>query len=157
VPGVIGALQDCPNLQAVEISDVHLLEAVLFYLPYVKILGCFKNRDLGFPAPERSKFQLVSSHQLQSLHLVGAVLERLPTLPATKELLLKWVQFTDPHPFREFGAPMLTEFVMNNCSGPPNALKYVPLVTALSASTALKRLELVCVPFLGKRNPIIVY
>ncbi|ELU08168.1 hypothetical protein CAPTEDRAFT_226324 [Capitella teleta] len=149
VPGVIGALQACANLHAVEISDVHLLEGVLFYLPHVKILGCFKNRDCVFPAPDRNKFALVSSLQLQAVHLVGVVLERLPRLAVMRELLLKWVHFTDPHPFRDFSAPLLTTFVMTNCAGPSNAVQYVPLITALSGSSSLTRLELVRVPFIS--------
>lgn len=150
VPGVISALQDCPHLIAVEISDIHLLESVLSYLQHVDIVGTFRNRNGCFPIPERNKFSLTRTIQLTSLHLTGVIVEKLPALDFLEELYLKWVMFTDQHPFREFAASSLRMFVMSNCAGPPNALKYVPLVTALAGAQYLKRMDLVRVPFLGK-------
>jgi len=88
--------------------------------------------------------------QVVHLNLTGVILPTLPRLEAVKHLTLKWVKFTDAHPFKEFYAKNLRSFVMNNCSGPKNALKYVPLITALAAAKSLARLELVRVPFLGK-------
>lgn len=43
----------------------------------------------------------------------------------------------------------LRTFVMRNCAGPTNSLKYVPLVTGLASARNLEQLELVRVPFLG--------
>lgn len=51
VPGVITALQHCPQLQGVEMSDIFLLEALLLYLPHIEILQTFKNRNGCFPPP----------------------------------------------------------------------------------------------------------
>ena len=132
-----------------EISDIYLLESILTYLPHVDIIGCFKNRNGAFPVPQTNKFSLTTNIQLTSLHLTGVVLEKLPRMDALEELYLKWVTLTDLHPFRDFAVPVLKTFVMNNCAGPSNALKYVPLVTALAAARHLSRLELVRVPFLG--------
>lgn len=150
VPGMIDALQQCENLMGVETSNIFLLEAVLTYLPYVEVMGTFKNRDATFPIPPQNSISLVHGARLTSLHLSGVELRDLPPMYFLKQLHLKWVRFTDPNPFRDFEMPRLRSFIMNNCAGPQSALKYLPLMTGLATATGLKRLELVRVPFLGE-------
>lgn len=66
-----------------------------------------------------------------------------------RHLYLKWVRLTKPQPFKDFLCVNLRTFVMRNCAGPTNSLKYVPLVTGLASARNLEQLELVRVPFLG--------
>lgn len=66
-----------------------------------------------------------------------------------RHLYLKWVRLTKPQPFKDFLCVSLRTFVMRNCAGPTNSLKYVPLVTGLASARNLEHLELVRVPFLG--------
>lgn len=66
-----------------------------------------------------------------------------------RHLYLKWVRLTKPQPFKDFLCVSLRTFVMRNCAGPTNSLKYVPLVTGLASARNLEQLELVRVPFLG--------
>lgn len=66
-----------------------------------------------------------------------------------RHLYLKWVRLTKPQPFKDFLCVNLRSFVMRNCAGPTNSLKYVPLVTGLASARNLEQLELVRVPFLG--------
>ncbi|XP_066185509.1 F-box only protein 38 isoform X2 [Sylvia atricapilla] len=66
-----------------------------------------------------------------------------------RHLYLKWVRLTKPQPFKDFLCISLRAFVMRNCAGPTNSLKYVPLVTGLASARNLEHLELVRVPFLG--------
>ena len=149
VPGIIAALSSCEKLVGVETCDIFLLEALLTYLPHVEILGIFKNRGGVFPMPPQNKFELTRSPKITSLYLTGVVINDLPRMEHLKHLYLKWTRLTDPTPFKDFGVPLLRSFVMSNCAGPSNALKYVPMVTALAAARSLTRLELIRVPFLG--------
>ena len=149
VPGIIAALSSCEKLVGVETCDIFLLEALLTYLPHVEILGIFKNRGGVFPMPPQNKFELTRSHKITSLYLTGVIISDLPRMEHLKHLYLKWTRLTDPTPFKDFGVPLLRSFVMSNCAGPSNALKYVPMVTALAAARSLTRLELIRVPFLG--------
>ena len=66
-----------------------------------------------------------------------------------RHLYMKWVRLTKPQPFKDFLCVSLRTFVMRNCAGPSNSLKYVPLVTGLASARNLEQLELVRVPFLG--------
>ncbi len=152
VPGIIAPLCQCPKLLGVETCDIFLLEALLTYLPRVEILGIFRNRGGIFPIPPQNKFELTRSPHITSLYLTGVVIPELPRMDNLKHLYLKWVKLTDPTPFRDFGVPLLSTFVMTNCAGPLSPLKYVPLVTGLAAARSLTRLELVRVPFLGKSS-----
>jgi len=149
VPGVVSALQQVQRLQGVETSNIFVLQAILSYLRNVQVLGKFKNRTGRFPPLQENRISLTPNPQVVHLSLVGVFLPSLPRLEVTKYLSLKWVRFTDPHPFRDFVGKNLRTFIMNNCSGPTNALKYVPLLTGLTAARSLFRLELVRVPFLG--------
>lgn len=150
VPGIISALSSCGKLVGVETCDIFLLEALLTYLSHVEILGIFKNRGGTFPMPPQNKFELTRSPNITSLYLTGVVINDLPRMEHLKHLCLKWTRLTDPTPFKDFGVPLLRSFVMTNCAGPTNALKYVPMVTALAAARSLTRLELIRVPFLGE-------
>ena len=69
----------------------------------------------------------------------------------------RFVEFSHPHPFKNFSANKLKTFVMAHCLGPVSALKYIPLLTALSEANGLSRLELQRVPFLGKLIVIEMY
>ncbi|XP_064649464.1 F-box only protein 38-like [Lineus longissimus] len=149
IKGMMLILKNCQKLKGIETSHVHLLEAILLKLPHIKILGLFKNRGGTFPAPPTQSFCLRQNPPITKLNLTGVILPELPRMDYVIYLALKWVKFTNLNPFREFMAPRLHTFVMNNCSGPTNALKYVPLVTRLAAASNLTRLELVRVPFLG--------
>ncbi len=149
VPGIISALTHCEKLRGVETSDIFLLEALLTYLPHIEILGMFKNRGGAFPMLPQNKILLNRSPKLTSLYLTGVTINDLPRMEHLKHLYLKWTKLTDPAPFKDFGVPLLRSFVMTNCAGPTNALKYVPMVTALAGARLLTRLELVRVPFLG--------
>lgn len=73
----------------------------------------------------------------------------IPCLSMLRHLYLKWVRLTKPQPFKDFLCVNLRTFVMRNCAGPTNSLKYVPLVTGLASARNLEQLELVRVPFLG--------
>lgn len=150
IPGIISALSSCSNLYGIETSDIFLLEAITNYLPTVNILSHFKNRNGSFPILQKNRFDLHRNPRITTLNLVGVVIPELPRMDFLKSLHLKWVKLTDPHPFKDFGVPLLQTFVMNNCAGPANALKYVPLITGLAGARSLKRMELVRVPFLGK-------
>uniref|UniRef100_A0A3Q3VT09 F-box domain-containing protein n=1 Tax=Mola mola TaxID=94237 RepID=A0A3Q3VT09_MOLML len=112
IPGVLEALQACPNLMGVETSHLELVE-------------------------------------IQTLHLVGVNVPEIPCVSMLRHLYLKWVRLTKPQPFKDFLCVSLRTFVMRNCAGPTNSLKYVPLVTGLASARNLEQLELVRVPFLG--------
>ncbi|XP_066294086.1 F-box only protein 38-like [Branchiostoma lanceolatum] len=149
VPGIIEALQSCPNLFGVETSNLDILEAIVTYLPHVYLLGQFKNRNGYFPISVENRVNLPASCRVTSLYLTGVVTPDLPAIDLLRHLYLKWVKFTSANPFRDFQCPNLRTFVMRSCAGPSNALKYVPLMTGLSGSRYLERIELVRVPFLG--------
>uniref|UniRef100_A0A3B3Q963 F-box protein 38 n=1 Tax=Paramormyrops kingsleyae TaxID=1676925 RepID=A0A3B3Q963_9TELE len=149
IPGVLEALQACPNLLGVETSHLELVEAIWNYMPHVHILGKFRNRNGAFPIPPENKLTIPVAAKIQTLHLVGVNVPEIPCISMLKHLYLKWVRLTKPQPFKDFLCVSLRTFVMRNCAGPTNSLKYVPLVTGLASARNLEQLELVRVPFLG--------
>ncbi|CAH1786496.1 unnamed protein product [Owenia fusiformis] len=149
IPGAIKGLCCLENLKGIEISDIFLLSAILNLLPHVQVLKAFRNRNGGFPIPETNKLELKPAARVTTLDLTGVVISTVPRLEHTKHLLLNWVKLTDPNPFKDVVFPNLETFVMKNCAGPNNALKYLTLMTALAAARNLHRLELGRVPFLG--------
>ncbi|KAL7886386.1 hypothetical protein AOLI_G00066810 [Acnodon oligacanthus] len=149
IPGVVEALQTCPNLLGVETSHLELVEAIWNYMPQVHILGKFRNRNGAFPIPPENKLTIPFAAKIQTLHLVGVNVPEIPCLSMLKHLYMKWVRLTKPQPFKDFLCVSLRSFVMRNCAGPTNSLKYVPLVTGLASARNLEQLELVRVPFLG--------
>lgn len=80
---------------------------------------------------------------------LGVNVPEIPCVSMLRHLYLKWVRLTKPQPFKDFLCVSLRTFVMRNCAGPTNSLKYVPLVTGLASARNLEQLELVRVPFLG--------
>ncbi|PKK20651.1 F-box protein 38 [Columba livia] len=149
IPGVLEALQACPNLLGVETSHLELVEAIWTYMPQVHILGKFRNRNGAFPIPPENKLKIPIGAKIQTLHLVGVNVPEIPCIPMLRHLYLKWVRLIKPQPFKDFLCISLRTFVMRNCAGPTNSLKYVPLVTGLASARNLEHLELVRVPFLG--------
>ncbi|KAG8003767.1 F-box only protein 38 [Nibea albiflora] len=149
IPGVLEALQACPNLLGVETSHLELVEAIWSYMPQVHILGKFRNRNGAFPIPAENKLTIPITAKIQTLHLVGVNVPEIPCVSMLRHLYLKWVRLTKPQPFKDFLCVSLRTFVMRNCAGPTNSLKYVPLVTGLASARNLEQLELVRVPFLG--------
>ncbi|KAM8974486.1 F-box only protein 38 [Pelodytes ibericus] len=149
IPGVLEALQSCPNILGVETSHLELVEAIWTYMPQVHILGKFRNRNGAFPIPPENKLKIPIAAKIQTLHLVGVNVPEIPCIPMLRHLYLKWVRLTKPQPFKDFLCISLRTFVMRNCAGPTNSLKYVPLVTGLASARNLEHLELVRVPFLG--------
>ncbi|XP_041653761.1 F-box only protein 38 isoform X2 [Cheilinus undulatus] len=149
IPGVLEALQTCPNLLGVETSHLELVEAIWNYMPQVHILGKFRNRNGAFPIPAENKLTIPTTAKIQTLHLVGVNVPEIPCVSMLRHLYLKWVRLTKPQPFKDFLCVSLRTFVMRNCAGPTNSLKYVPLVTGLASARNLEQLELVRVPFLG--------
>ncbi|GCB65376.1 hypothetical protein scyTo_0000416 [Scyliorhinus torazame] len=149
IPGVLEALQACPNLLGVETSHLELAEAIWNYMPQVHILGKFRNRNGAFPIPPENKLTIPVGVKIQTLHLVGVNVPEIPCVPMLRHLYLQWVRLTKPQPFKDFLCVSLRTFVMRNCAGPTNSLKYVPLVTGLASARNLEHLELIRVPFLG--------
>uniref|UniRef100_A0AAR2LL59 F-box domain-containing protein n=1 Tax=Pygocentrus nattereri TaxID=42514 RepID=A0AAR2LL59_PYGNA len=154
IPGVVEALQtSCLTLLldcgGVETSHLELVEAIWNYMPQVHILGKFRNRNGAFPIPPENKLTIPFAAKIQTLHLVGVNVPEIPCLSMLKHLYMKWVRLTKPQPFKDFLCVSLRSFVMRNCAGPTNSLKYVPLVTGLASARNLEQLELVRVPFLG--------
>ncbi|XP_059202529.1 F-box only protein 38 [Centropristis striata] len=149
IPGVLEALQACPNLLGVETSHLELVEAIWNYMPQVHILGKFRNRNGAFPIPAENKLTIPITAKIQTLHLVGVNVPEIPCVSMLRHLYLKWVRLTKPQPFKDFLCVSLRTFVMRNCAGPTNSLKYVPLVTGLASARNLEQLDLVRVPFLG--------
>ncbi|KAI5629973.1 F-box only protein 38 isoform X2 [Silurus asotus] len=149
IPGVLEALQACPSLLGVETSHLELVEAIWNYMPQVHILGKFRNRNGAFPIPPENKLTIPAAAKIQTLHLVGVNVPEIPCVSMLRHLYLKWVRLTKPQPFKDFLCVSLRTFVMRNCAGPTNSLKYVPLVTGLASARNLEQLELVRVPFLG--------
>lgn len=149
IPGVLEALQACPRLLGVETSYLELVEAIWNYMPQVHILGKFRNRNGAFPIPPENKLTVPAAAKIQTLHLVGVNVPEIPCVPMLRNLYLEWVRLTKPQPFKDFLCVSLRTFVMRNCAGPTNSLKYVPLVTGLASARNLEQLELVRVPFLG--------
>ncbi|XP_053422826.1 F-box only protein 38 isoform X5 [Nycticebus coucang] len=149
IPGVLEALQACPNLVGVETSHLELVESIWTYMPHVHILGKFRNRNGAFPIPPENKLKIPIGAKIQTLHLVGVNVPEIPCIPMLRHLYMKWVRLTKPQPFKDFLCTSLRTFVMRNCAGPTNSLKYVPLVTGLASARNLEHLEMVRVPFLG--------
>ncbi|KAM8848717.1 F-box only protein 38 isoform 1-T2 [Synchiropus picturatus] len=149
IPGVLEALQACPSLLGVETSHLELVEAIWNYMPHVHILGKFRNRNGAFPIPAENKLTIPVTAKIQTLHLVGVNVPEIPCVSMLRHLYMKWVRLTKPQPFKDFLCASLRTFVMRNCAGPTNSLKYVPLVTGLASARNLEQLELVRVPFLG--------
>ncbi|KAM5214361.1 F-box only protein 38 isoform 9-T10 [Hipposideros larvatus] len=149
IPGVLEALQACPNLVGVETSHLELVESIWTYMPHVHILGKFRNRNGAFPIPPENKLKIPVGAKIQTLHLVGVNVPEIPCIPMLRHLYMKWVRLTKPQPFKDFLCISLRTFVMRNCAGPTNSLKYVPLVTGLASARNLEHLEMVRVPFLG--------
>ncbi|KAL6118047.1 fbxo38 [Pungitius sinensis] len=149
IPGVLEALQACPSILGVETSHLELVEAIWNYMPQVHILGKFRNRNGAFPIPAENKLTIPITAKIQTLHLVGVNVPEIPCVSMLRHLYLKWVRLTKPQPFKDFLCVSLRTFVMRNCAGPTNSLKYVPLVTGLASARNLEQLELVRVPFLG--------
>ncbi|XP_048459706.1 F-box only protein 38 isoform X2 [Rhincodon typus] len=118
-------------------------------MPQVQILGKFRNRNGAFPIPPENKLTIPVGVKIQTLHLVGVNVPEIPCVPMLRHLYLQWVRLTKPQPFKDFLCVSLRTFVMRNCAGPTNSLKYVPLVTGLASARSLEHLELVRVPFLG--------
>uniref|UniRef100_A0A8C6GH02 F-box protein 38 n=1 Tax=Mus spicilegus TaxID=10103 RepID=A0A8C6GH02_MUSSI len=71
IPGVLEALQACPNLVGVETSHLELVESIWTYMPHVHILGKFRNRNGAFPIPPENKLKIPIGAKIQTLHLVG--------------------------------------------------------------------------------------
>ncbi|XP_034036899.1 F-box only protein 38 isoform X2 [Thalassophryne amazonica] len=89
-------------------------------------------------------------HHCKDTDLTSRVnVPEIPCVSMLRHLYLKWVRLTKPQPFKDFLCVSLRTFVMRNCAGPTNSLKYVPLVTGLASARNLEQLELVRVPFLG--------
>ncbi|XP_055284701.1 F-box only protein 38 isoform X6 [Moschus berezovskii] len=149
IPGVLEALQACPNLVGVETSHLELVESIWTYMPHVHILGKFRNRNGAFPIPPENKLKIPIGAKIQTLHLVGVNVPEIPCIPMLRHLYMKWVRLTKPQPFKDFLCISLRTFVMRNCAGPTNSLKYVPLVTGLASARNLEHIEMVRVPFLG--------
>ncbi|XP_024858405.1 F-box only protein 38 isoform X3 [Kryptolebias marmoratus] len=149
IPGVLEALQACSNLLGVDTSHLELVEAIWNYMPQVHILGKFRNRNGAFPIPAENKLTIPITAKIQTLHLIGVNVPEIPCVSMLRHLYLKWVRLTKPQPFKDFLCVNLRTFIMRNCAGPTNSLKYVPLVTGLAAARNLEQLELVRVPFLG--------
>ncbi|XP_038651518.1 F-box only protein 38 isoform X3 [Scyliorhinus canicula] len=118
-------------------------------MPQVHILGKFRNRNGAFPIPPENKLTIPVGVKIQTLHLVGVNVPEIPCVPMLRHLYLQWVRLTKPQPFKDFLCVSLRTFVMRNCAGPTNSLKYVPLVTGLASARNLEHLELIRVPFLG--------
>ncbi|XP_071499907.1 F-box only protein 38-like [Diadema antillarum] len=148
VRGILRELKRCRNLRQVEVSDLDLAEALMDQMPELD-LGCFANRG-DFCEPEaRPYFLLSPGYSIRQLHLTGVTLPELPESPVLEEVTLDWVELTSSQPFQSFTCPSLRTFVMRNCFGPLNALKYVALIDNLARCVNLERLELIRVPFLG--------
>lgn len=150
IPGVLSALCTCAHLKGIETSHLQLMEAILRDFPHVTIVGHFRNADCRFPISDSSKLRLPCNPLLSSLHLTGVEILELPPMPQLQYLYLQWVQFTQPHPFRDFSAPKLNTFVMRHCWGPTNPVRYFPLMFALAGAINLKRVEFINVSFLGR-------
>lgn len=103
-------------------------------------------RDIFY---QSNKTNLYTSSYYFFFLVLGVNVPEIPCLSMLRHLYLKWVRLTKPQPFKDFLCVSLRTFVMRNCAGPTNSLKYVPLVTGLASARNLEQLELVRVPFLG--------
>ncbi|EMP38141.1 F-box only protein 38 [Chelonia mydas] len=118
------------DIMCMECLSRKLKEAVTLYLRVVKVVDLCAGRWWEYMP-------------------TGVNVPEIPCIPMLRHLYLKWVRLTKPQPFKDFLCISLRTFVMRNCAGPTNSLKYVPLVTGLASARNLEHLELVRVPFLG--------
>uniref|UniRef100_A0A8C6VHV3 F-box protein 38 n=1 Tax=Naja naja TaxID=35670 RepID=A0A8C6VHV3_NAJNA len=130
IPGVLEALQACPNLLGVETSHLELVEAIWTYMPQVHILGKFRNRNGAFPIPPENKLKIPIGAKIQTLHLVGVNVPDIPCIPMLRHLYLKWVRLTKPQPFKDFLCISLRTFVMRNCAG--KSRKFYPIYPGIT-------------------------
>lgn len=148
------ALRHAVRNPTVNEAALHLLEShklyynqtIFLYIRSVtncdlSIICCSKQSGLRH-FPNKRKL-------LTYLLVLGVNVPEIPCLSMLRHLYLKWVRLTKPQPFKDFLCVSLRTFVMRNCAGPTNSLKYVPLVTGLASARNLEQLELVRVPFLG--------
>ena len=149
IPGIIEALSLLKNIKGIEVSDTLVLETLFSYFPHVEILGTFRNRDGCFPVDDLNVLHIPENPWITSMHLIGIVIPKLPAMLHLKHIQLRYVHFINPQPFKDFAVPTLKSFIMANCAGPSNVLKYVPLIAGLAAARSLQRMELIRVPFLG--------
>ncbi|XP_052092627.1 F-box only protein 38-like isoform X2 [Mytilus californianus] len=149
IPGIIESLSVLTQLKGVEVSDTLVLGTLFTYFAHVEVLGTFRNRDGCFPIDDFNVLRIPENPMITSMHLIGIVIPKLPALIHLKHLQLRYVHFINPQPFKDFAVPSLKSFVMANCAGPTNVLKYVPLIAGLAAARSLQRMELIRVPFLG--------
>ena len=63
------------RLQGVETSNIFVLQAILNYLPNIKILGRFRNRDGRFPVPEENRISLTTNPLVSGLR-VSAIFQK---------------------------------------------------------------------------------
>lgn len=154
IPGIIDALTILTKLKGIEVSDTLILETIFSYFPNIEVMGTFRNRNGCFPVIEVNSLLIPENPLITSMHLFGIVVPRLPPMVLLKDLQLHHVHFTNTHPFTDFAVPSLKCFVMANCAGPADFLRYVPLIAGLAAARSLKRLELIRVPFLGKAGVV---
>ncbi|XP_058023854.1 F-box only protein 38 [Ahaetulla prasina] len=160
------------DIMCMECLSRKLKEAVILYLRVVKVVDLCAGRwweymptgftDSSFLTLLKKMPDIEQLYGLHPRHLdrrrvrgyeafsIPGVLEALQACPN----LLVCVQnininITKPQPFKDFLCISLRTFVMRNCAGPTNSLKYVPLVTGLASARNLEHLELVRVPFLG--------
>lgn len=111
-------------------AQQNLLPAMLCLFPKYRCCSTYLTSSLGFFS-------------------AGVNVPEIPCVSMLRHIYLKWVRFTKPQPFKDFLCVSLRTFVMRNCAGPTNSLKYVPLITGLASAQHLEQLELVRVPFLG--------
>ncbi|XP_063425214.1 F-box only protein 38-like isoform X3 [Mytilus trossulus] len=149
IPGIIESLSVLTHLKGVEVSDTLVLGTLFTYFAHVEVLGTFRNRDGCFPIDDFNVLRIPENPRITSMHLIGIVIPKLPPLIHLKHLQLRYVHFINPQPFKDFAVPSLKSFVMANCAGPTNVLKYVPLIAGLASARSLQRMELIRVPFLG--------
>lgn len=150
IPGIIESLSVLTHLKGVEVSDTLVLGTLFTYFAHVEVLGTFRNRDGCFPIDDFNVLRIPENPRITSMHLIGIVIPKLPPLIHLKHLQLRYVHFINPQPFKDFAVPSLKSFVMANCAGPTNVLKYVPLIAGLASARSLQRMELIRVPFLGR-------
>ena len=146
--GVIEGLKQCSKLKAVGTSSIPVFNYLVQERPKVTILGQFANRHTTFPPVPDRKVILPSNLRVVSVNLSAVHVPRLPEMPMLAELILKWVEFDEPQPFKELEVFSLHRFSMKHCicPGDPQAT-YEPLFQALGHAHRLKHLELVRVPF----------
>lgn len=154
VDGITAALTFCAKLKSISTSNIQVLDAMLAINPNLEISGGFRNRGGDFPISPQNRLSIPRGVQLSQLTLTGVTLPSLPSIESLSFLQLRWVKFTDPHPFKDFSCPKLEHFIMKNCmgnieTGSFSPLTCIPLFNSLGKAAHLERLELVRVPFPG--------